>query len=90
MEKGRFQLPHIHNVRPSTLIMMMYFSKGWEKNDPGGTYVSTTEDLDLSSMVFELYNLDNSMIIFHDGPKSGHGIKPIQKKRSKKSYSSLS
>lgn len=82
MERGGFQLPHIHNVGPSTLIMMMYFSKGWEKNDSGGTYVSTTEDL--SSMVFEPYNLDNSMMIFHDSPNSGHGVRPIKKNVQRK------
>ena len=77
LTQGGFQLPHIHNVGPNTIIMMMYFSKGWEKNDPGGTYVSTTEDL--SNLVFEPYNLENSMIIFHDGPMSGHGVRPIKK-----------
>jgi len=77
LNRGGFQLPHIHNVGPNTLILMMYFSKDWVKNDPGGTYVSTTEDL--SSLVFEPYNLDNSMMIFHDGPNSGHGVRPIKK-----------
>jgi hypothetical protein len=36
----------------------------------GGTYV-TTED-DESKMVFEAYNLDNSTMIFHDGPFAAH------------------
>tara|TARA_Y100000590_G_scaffold8085_1_gene10177 strand:- start:186 stop:899 length:714 start_codon:yes stop_codon:yes gene_type:complete len=76
-QKGGFQLPHIHNVGPSTLILMLYFSKGWEKNDPGGTYVCTEEDI--STMVFEPYDLDNTGMIFHDGPNAGHGARRIEK-----------
>jgi hypothetical protein len=75
--KGGFQLPHIHNVGPSTLILMLYFSKGWEKNDPGGTYVCTEEDI--STMIFEPYDLDNTAMIFHDGPNAGHGARRIEK-----------
>jgi len=33
MRKRGFQLPHIHNVGPSTLIFMIYFSKNWKKGD---------------------------------------------------------
>ena len=77
MKKRGFQLPHIHNVGPSTLILMMYFSKNWKKGDPGGTYVCLKEDE--STMIFEPYNLDNSVMIFHDGPQSGHGVRPIEK-----------
>ena len=40
-KKGGFQMPHIHNVGPNTVILMLYFSKGWEKGDPGGTYVAS-------------------------------------------------
>jgi len=32
-KKGGFQLPHIHNVGPNTVILMVYFSKGWKKGD---------------------------------------------------------
>ncbi len=77
MRKGGFQLAHIHNVGPSTLIMMLYFSKNWKDGDPGGTYISTEEDE--STMIFEPYNLDNSVMIFQDGPNAGHGVRPIEK-----------
>lgn len=77
LPKGGFQLPHIHNVGPSTIIIMMYFSKDWEQGDPGGTYVSTEEDE--SSIVFEPYNLDDSAMIFHDGLSAGHGVRQIKK-----------
>ena len=77
LPKRGFQLPHIHNVGPNTIVIMMYFSKDWEKGDPGGTYVSTEEDE--SSIVFEPYNLDNSAMIFHDGPSAGHGVRQIKK-----------
>ena len=77
MRKRGFQLPHIHNVGPSTVIFMIYFSKGWEKGDPGGTYVCPEEDE--STIIFEPYNLDNSAMIFHDGPQAGHGVRPIEK-----------
>jgi len=30
-------------------------------------------------MIFEPYNLDNSAIIFHDGPHAGHGVRYITK-----------
>ena len=58
--KGGFQLPHIHNDGPSTLIVFFYFSKGWEKGDPGGTYVAS--EADESKIIFEPYNLDLSLI----------------------------
>jgi hypothetical protein len=77
MKMRGFQLPHIHNVGPSTVILMMFFSKNWKKGDPGGTYVCLKEDE--STMVFEPYNLDNSVMIFHDGPQAGHGVRPIEK-----------
>ena len=77
LTRGGYQLPHIHNVGPSTLIIMLFFSKNWKKGDPGGTYVATEEDE--SKMVFEPYNLDNSAIIFHDGPHAGHGVRYITK-----------
>ena len=76
-KKGGFQLPHIHNVGPSTVIMMFYFSKGWNVGDPGGTYLA--DDLDKSSIIFEPYNLDNTVALFHDGPNAAHGTRLIEK-----------
>ncbi len=76
-EKGGFQYPHIHNNGPSTLIIMLYFSKGWNKGDPGGTYMATEEDE--SKMIFEPYNLNNSIALFHDGPMAAHGVRYITK-----------
>lgn len=75
--KGGFQLPHIHNDGPSTLIIFFNFSKGWEKGDPGGTYVASEEDE--SKIIFEPYNLDNTMILLQDGPYSAHGARYITK-----------
>jgi hypothetical protein len=75
--QGGFQFPHIHNVGPSTLIMMVYFTKGWGKGDPGGTYMAS--DTDESNIIFEPYNLDNSIALFHDGPKAAHGVRYISK-----------
>ena len=75
--KGGFQLPHIHNVGPSTIIMMVYFSKNWNKGDPGGTYIAS--EADESKIIFEPYNLDNSVALFHDGPKAAHGTRYITK-----------
>ena len=77
LTRGGYQLPHIHNVGPSTLILMLYFNKNWKKGDPGGTYVTPEEDE--SKIIFEPYNLDNSAIIFHDGPHAGHGVRYIAK-----------
>tara|TARA_A100001037_G_C15141375_1_gene633874 strand:- start:56 stop:748 length:693 start_codon:yes stop_codon:yes gene_type:complete len=77
IKKNGFQLPHIHNVGPSTLIFMIYFSKNWSKGDPGGTYITTDEDE--SNLVFEPYNLDNSAMIFQDGPNAGHGVRKVEK-----------
>jgi len=77
MTQGGFQLPHIHNVGPSTLIMMAYFSKGWNKGDPGATYVAS--ELDESSILFEPYNLDNTMVIFQDSHNAIHGARYLEK-----------
>ena len=79
--KGGFQMTHIHNAGPSTLILMFYLTKGWQKGDPGGTYISTDAD-DIPSkdnIIFEPYNLDNSLVIFHDGPNAAHGVRQITK-----------
>ena len=75
--KGGFQLPHIHNVGPSTLVIMVYFSKNWINGDPGGTYIASKADE--SKIIFEPYNLDNSMALFHDSSKAAHGIRYITK-----------
>jgi hypothetical protein len=75
--KGGFQLPHIHNVGPSTLTLMIYFSKGWKQGDPGGTYMAS--DVDESKIIFEPYNLDNSMALFLDSPYAAHGVRYITK-----------
>ena len=77
LTRGGYQLPHIHNVGPNTLILMIYFSKNWKKGDPGGTYITPEEDE--SKMIFEPYNLDNTTIIFHDGAHAGHGVRYITK-----------
>ncbi len=74
--KGDYQSPHIHDTGPSTLIFMVYFSKNWKKGDPGGTYITPEEDE--SKMIFEPYNLDNSAIVFQDGPYAGHGVRPLK------------
>tara|TARA_B110000438_G_scaffold210725_1_gene202755 strand:- start:9520 stop:10185 length:666 start_codon:yes stop_codon:yes gene_type:complete len=75
--KGGFQLPHIHNVGPSTLVLMFYFSKNWNEGEAGGTYMAS--ELDESKIIFEPYDLDNSMALFHDGPNSVHGTRLITK-----------
>ena len=81
-EKGGFQLPHIHNDGPSTLIVFFYFSKGWKTGDPGGTYVAS--ETDESKIIFEPYNLDNTMVILQDGPYSAHGARYITKDVTRK------
>lgn len=75
IKQGGFQLPHIHDVGPNTLILLMYFSKNWKHGSPGGTYMAS--ELDESSIIFEPYNLDNSFAIFHDSPKAAHGVRYI-------------
>jgi hypothetical protein len=74
-KKGGFQLPHIHNTGPSTLILMVYFSKNWKKGSPGGTFMATEEDE--KSIIFEPYNLDNSVALFLDSPHAAHGVRYI-------------
>ena len=83
LTRGGYQLPHIHNAGPSTLIIMLFFSKNWKKGDPGGTYITTEEDE--SKMIFEPCNLDNSAIIFQDGPHAGHGVRYITKNVERRS-----
>ena len=81
-QKGGFQTPHIHNDGPSTIIIFFYFSKGWKAGDPGGTYVAS--EADESKIMFEPYNLDNSMVILQDGPSSAHGVRYITKDVTRK------
>ncbi len=72
---GGFQLPHIHDVGPSTLILMFYFSKGWKEGEAGGTYMAS--EADESKIIFEPYDLDNSLALFQDSPHSAHGTRMI-------------
>lgn len=76
-KKGGFHTPHIHNNGPNCLIMLFYFNKNWPKGEGGGTYVATEEDE--STLIFEPSNLDNTMMVFEDGPKSAHGVRYITK-----------
>mgnify|MGYP001358818773 CR=1 FL=1 len=55
--------------------MMFYFSKGWKEGEAGGTYMAS--DTDESKIIFEPYDLDNSMAMFHDGPLAVHGTRMI-------------
>ena len=82
MKKGGFQMAHTHNDGPSTLILFFYFSKGWQKGDPGGTFLASDEDE--SKIFFEPCNLDNTMSIIQDGPCSTHGVRYIVKDVSRK------
>ena len=75
IRKDGFQLPHIHNMGPSTIIIMAYFCKNWKMGSPGGTYVASEEDE--KKIIFEPYNLENSAMIFHDGPHAAHGVRRI-------------
>ena len=81
---GGFQLPHIHNVGPSSLVLMFYFSKGWKQGDPGGTYISA--DVNESAIIFEPYDHDNSMALFHDGPNAAHGTRRISKDVERRAF----
>ena len=74
-KKGGFQLPHIHNVGPNTVVCMFYFSKNWPDGQPGGTYMASGEDE--SKIIFEPYNLDNTAAFFHDSEFSAHGCRRI-------------
>ena len=74
--RGGFQTTHTHDIG-RILIVFFYFSKGWKKGDPGGTYVASEEDE--SSIIFEPHTLDNSMVVLLDGPHSYHGTRYISK-----------
>lgn len=81
--KGDFNMPHRHygesqnNIAGYDLTILMYFAKDWKKGDPGGTYVCANEDE--ASIIFEPYNLDNSMMCFKETPYSWHGSRYMTK-----------
>ena len=57
------------------VTILAYFAKGWKKGEPGGTYIASEEDE--SSIIFEPYDLDNSIAIFQDSEFSAHGTRYI-------------
>jgi len=84
--KDGFQNTHIHNASDKTVIMFVYFSKNWNKGDPGGTFLSDGIDFDAkeegsgsSKIIFEPHNLDNTSLIVLDGPSAAHGMRKITK-----------
>lgn len=79
---GGFQLPHVHKVGPNTLILFFYFSPDWKDGEAGGTYFAS--ELDESKIIFEPYDLDNSMAIFHDSPNAIHGTRMITNNKERK------
>ena len=76
-KKDCFQGCHIHNVSDKTLIVFIYFSKNWQKGDPGGTYLS--DGRDESKILFEPYDLDNTSLFVLDGQDASHGMRKITK-----------
>ena len=87
-KKDCFQGCHIHNVSDKRLIVFIYFSKNWQKGDPGGTYLSDVGAAAVddqyfatgeSKIVFEPYDLDNTSLFVLDGPEAAHGIRKITK-----------
>ena len=76
-KKDCFQGCHIHNVSDKTLIVFIYFSKNWEKGDPGGTFLSDGKDE--SKILFEPDDLDNTSLFVLDGPNAAHGVRKITK-----------
>jgi len=76
MQRGGYQLPHIHNEGPRTLGFIFYFNKNWPDGSSGGTYMSKDDG---SQIIFEPYNLDNSCLIYHDGPYAEHGVRKIDR-----------
>ena len=76
-KKDCFQSTHIHNISDKTLILFLYFSKNWEDDDPGGTYLS--DGLDESKILFEPGDLDNTSLFVLDGPTASHGMRKITK-----------
>ena len=76
-KKDCFQSTHIHNVSDKTLIVFLYFSKNWEEDDPGGTYLS--DGTDEPKILFEPNDLDNTALFVLDGPAAAHGMRKITK-----------
>ena len=80
---GDFSMPHFHwegsqkGKESYKVTFLMYFSKGFKKGDAGGTYVCANEDE--SSIIFEPYNLDNSMVGFAETAISWHGSRYMTK-----------
>ena len=83
-KRGGFQIPHIHNVSSHELVIFVYFSKGWKKGDPGGTFLA--KEKDLSTIFFEPHTLDNVMALFQDGPNAVHGTRLITKDVERRGY----
>ena len=81
MLRGGYQLPHIHDVGPSTLILIIYFNKNWPDGESGGTYISKDDGAEI---IFEPYNLENSCIIFQDGPHAEHGVRYLNRDTERK------
>jgi hypothetical protein len=82
LHKGDFNLPHNHfsetsddNPNSYALTILLYFTKNWKQGEPGGTYMCANEDE--SSIIFEPYNLDNSMVCFAEGLDAWHGSRYI-------------
>ncbi len=82
--KGDFNMPHTHwgesqknDGNGYDMTCLIYFAKGWNRGDPGGTYVSGSDDE--SSIIFEPPNLDNTMVSFKETPVSWHGSRYITK-----------
>lgn len=79
---GGFQLPHAHGVGEKTLIVFFYFSPNWKDGEAGGTYFA--RDFDESEIIFEPYDLNNSMVLFQDVPNAIHGTRMITNGRERK------
>lgn len=84
LHKGDFNLPHNHFLESQEdtphsykMTMLFYFTKGWKQGEAGGTYMCAEEDE--SSIIFEPYNLDNSMICFAESEHAWHGSRYITK-----------
>jgi len=78
-EKGCFLLPHIDadGDYSQKIAILFYLSKNWKEGEAGGTHFS--KDDDESTIFFEPYDLDNSMVCFEETPQSWHGCRMITK-----------
>ena len=81
MQRGGYQLPHTHDVGPRTLILIIYFNKNWPDGESGGTYISKDDGAEI---IFEPYNLENSCIVFQDGPYAEHGVRYLERDTERK------